>query len=69
MPENQAEKENTNQNGDKVREVHSATCKPVAAIRPRVEQPGHRIEARIQFMSDHALIGKFIGMWPTERAL
>eukprot|EP00253_Pinus_taeda_P005524 PITA_05524 len=69
IPENQTDKENTNQEEDKAREIHSATCKPVAAIRPQVELPGHLMEERIQFMTDHALIGKFIGMWPTECAL
>jgi len=47
----------------------SSTCKPVAAHRPRVDFPSERINARIQYMRDHALIGKFIGTWPTERAL
>lgn len=79
MFENLAEKEILNRNeddtdqqekqGEKAREVHSATCKLVATIRPRVELPGHRIEARIQFIKYHALIGKFIGLWPTENAL
>jgi len=45
------------------------TCKPIAAERPRIELPSHRINGRIQYMRDHALIGKFIGFWPTERAL
>lgn len=49
--------------------VSSATCKPVASERPRVELPGHKINAQIQFMRDHALIGKFIGLWSTEKAL
>lgn len=47
----------------------SSTCRPVATHRPKVEFSSHRINARIQFMRDHALIGKFIGIWPTERAL
>lgn len=47
----------------------SSTCKPVATNRPQVYFPSERINARIQYMRDHALIGKFIGIWPTERAL
>ena len=54
---------------EKTPEVRSATCKPVASVRPRVELPGHRINAKIQYMKDHALIGKFIGLWPTKKAL
>lgn len=49
--------------------VSSSTCKLVAAHRPEVELPSHRINEIIQYMRDHALIGKFIGLWPTERAL
>lgn len=49
--------------------VSSSTCKPVAAHRPEVELPSHRINARIQYMRDHALIGKFIRFWPTKKAL
>ena len=49
--------------------ARSSTCKPVAANRPRVDFPSERINARIEYMRDHALIGKFIGTWPTERAL
>ena len=49
--------------------ARSSTCKPVATDRPKVEFPSHRINARIQFMRDHALISKFIGIWPIEKAL
>lgn len=49
--------------------VSFATCKPVASEHPKVELPGHRINAQIHFMRDHALIGKFIELWPTEKAL
>jgi len=47
----------------------STTCKPIATDRPKIELPGEKIEARIQHMMDHVLIGKFIGLWPTEKAL
>ena len=49
--------------------VSSSTCKPVATHRPKVELPSHHNNARIQYMRDHALIGKFIGIWPNEKAL
>jgi len=49
--------------------VTSATCIPKAAERIKVELPSHRINGEIQFMRDHALIGKFLGFWPTEKAL
>jgi len=58
-----------NNNSNAANKVKSSTCKPVAACRPEVELPAHRINARIQFMQDRALIGKFMGLWPTERAL
>lgn len=45
------------------------TCKSMAAERPKIELPSHRVNGQIQFMKDHALIGKFIGFWPTEKAL
>ena len=39
--------------------VTSATCKPVAAERPRIELQGHLVNARIEFMKEHAIICKF----------
>ena len=47
----------------------SATCKPIVVERSKIELPGHRINAQIQFMKDHVLIGKFIGFLPTEKSL
>lgn len=49
--------------------VSSTTCKPIATDRPRIELSGQKIEEQIQYMRDHTLIGKFIGFWPTEKAL
>jgi len=49
--------------------ISSSTCRPVAKERPRIELPRDKIEKRIEYMRDHAIIGKFIGFWPTERAL
>ena len=47
----------------------SAPCRPIATERPKIELPSHRINAQIQYMRDHALIGKFARFWPTEKAL
>lgn len=49
--------------------ITSKTCKLIAIERMRTELPGQKIDERIQYMRDHALIGKFIGFWPTEKAL
>lgn len=49
--------------------VTSATYKPVAAERPKIELPSNWINAPIQYMKDHTLIGKFIGFWSTKKAL
>jgi len=47
----------------------SATCIPKAVECIKVDLPSHRINGEIQHMQDHALIGKFLGFWPTEKAL
>ena len=47
----------------------SATYRPIAAERAKIDLPSHQINAQIHFMKDHALIGEFIGFWPTEKAL
>ena len=47
----------------------SATCRPIAAERAKIDLPSHRINTQIHFMKDHPLIGKFISFWPTEKAL
>lgn len=47
----------------------SATCIPKATERIKVDLPSHRINSEIQYMQDHALIGKFMGFWPTEKEL
>jgi len=54
---------------EEMTKVTSKTCKPIAAERPKIELPSQKINERIQYMTDHALIGKFIGFWPTEKAL
>lgn len=47
----------------------SATCIPKATERIKVDLPSHHINSEIQYMQDHALIGKFLGFWPNEKAL
>lgn len=47
----------------------STTCIPKAKERIKVELPSHHINGEIQYLKDHALIGKFLGFWPTEKAL
>ena len=47
----------------------TATWIPKAPERIRVELPSHKINGEIQYMKDHVLIGKFLGFWPTEKAL
>ena len=66
-----AENENTpmNNNTNEEPRVTSNICKPVAVERPKIQLPSQRIYTQIHFMRDHALIGKFIGLWPMEKAL
>ena len=52
-----------------VQPITSSTCKPISLDRPKIDLPSQRINAKIQYMRDHALIGKFIGFLPTEKAL
>ena len=59
--------DNTNRNA--APKATSATYKPVVIGRPKIELPSQRINTQIQYMKDHALIGKFIGFWPTKKAL
>jgi len=47
----------------------SATCIPKTTERIKIDLPSQRINSEIQFMKDHALIGKFLGFWSTEKAL
>ena len=68
-PDSQEDKTTKAQGTTEAPKATSAPCKPIATERPKIELPSHRINAQIQYMRDHALIGKFIGMWPTEKAL
>jgi len=57
------------ENPDQKQKAFSSTCRLVAKERSRIELPGDIIDKRIEYMTEHALIGKFIGFCPTERAL
>lgn len=63
------DKQHNTAGDDEVPKVTSKTCKPVAAERPKIELPSQRINTQIQFMNDHALIGKFTWFWLTKKAL
>jgi hypothetical protein len=44
-------------------------CIPQALVAPRYIIKTTRIGEHTQFMRDHALIGKFLGLWPSEKDL
>jgi hypothetical protein len=44
-----------------------AKCIPQAPIAPKYVIKSARVGEHTQFMKDHALIGKNLGIWPLER--
>jgi hypothetical protein len=44
-------------------------CIPQAPQAPKYVVSSPRIEVQKQYMRDHALVGKFLGLWPSERDL
>jgi hypothetical protein len=44
-------------------------CIPLAPQAPKYVISSPRIEEQKQFMRDYALVGKFLGLWPSERDL
>jgi len=44
-------------------------CIPKSAEIPSLVLKSANLRGKIQYMKDHALIGKFIGIWPNEKAL
>ena len=66
---NDAGKDSAQKDSSTRPKVSSATCIPKATERTKIDLPSHRINGRIQYMRDHALIGKFLGLWPTKKAL
>jgi len=62
-------KEKTSTGPEEPMKATLSTCKPIIVDRPKIDIPSHQINAQIQFMKDRALIDKFIGYWPTKKAL
>jgi hypothetical protein len=48
---------------------YQGKCIPQAPIVPQYVIKSNIIGEHTQFMRDHALIGKFLGLWPSERDL
>jgi hypothetical protein len=46
--------------------INTNTCIPKSKNRPWIELPLACINAKIEHMRTYALIGKFIGFWPTK---
>jgi len=44
-------------------------CIPQAPIAPKYVIKSTRVGEHTQFMREHTLIGKFIGLWPSEKDL
>jgi len=44
-------------------------CIPRTDTCPEIALPAELIEKKSQYYRDHALIGKFLGLWPSEKAL
>ena len=44
-------------------------CVPKSNTVPRLQIKSDRIREEIQYMKERALIGKFVGIWPTEKML
>ena len=44
-------------------------CVPKSKMVPRLHTTSDRVREEIQYMKERALIGKFVGIWPTENML
>ena len=44
-------------------------CYPKSKVVPKLQIKSTRFRENVQYLKDHALIGKFIGFWPNEKAL
>lgn len=44
-------------------------CVPKTKTVPAFQIQVDGLQERIEYMKDHALIGKFVGIWPSEKAL
>ena len=65
---NEATKGSTSEKRADTSIATSSKCKPIAPERPKIDLPSHRINARIKCMKDHALIEKFISLWPNWKS-
>ena len=65
----------TLENGEDIREkstkekAHMGPCKPKAAVIPRIILNDPALQAHRDHMQTYAIICKFMGLWPTEKAL
>ena len=50
----------------KMKRHGTPTCIARTEERPCLNLPAKRINPKAQKMKDHAIIGKFLGLWPTE---
>ena len=44
-------------------------CVPKSNTVPRLQIKSDKVREEIQYMKERALIGKFVGIWPTEKML
>jgi hypothetical protein len=49
--------------------TNTTRCLPKAKENMKFEIKIEKIGGYIQFMQEHVVIGKFLGIWPTEKAL
>jgi len=59
--------EGENQNVDTRNRI--GPCKPRATITPRVVLSDPTLQVHREHMATYAIISKFMGLWPTEKAL
>ena len=58
-------KEETNNQGTR----RTRKCVPKSKMVLKLQMKSERVKEDIQYMKEHALIGKFVGIWPTEKTL
>ena len=56
-------------NGLKKEKRKSGQCLPKASVIPELIIKSKGLDAHIQYMKDHALIAKCVGIWPQEKYL
>jgi len=63
------EEEDKNQGGKKEDVNQKGSCRPRANISPRVVLNNPALQEHREHMETYAIICKFMGVWPTEKAL